>query len=1214
MLKVLTAEHSSPQDVDRLRNEFELGRTLKGLPIVEPLALSTFQGLPALELEEFRGVPLDRLGSVPMPVEVSCASPCGWLTRWPISTREASSTRISKPHNILFNAESGEVRIADFCIASRIAREQTTSRPTRLIEGSLPYVSPEQTGRMNRSMDSRSDLYSLGVTFYELLTGHLPFEATDAIGWVHCHVARKPTAPETVRSAVPAQLSRIVLKLLAKAPDDRYQTAAGLARDLERCLQQWEATGRIAHFPLGEGDVSDRLLIPQRLYGRTAECASLQESFDRVVATGHPELLFVVGPSGSGKSSLVNELHRPIVGRRGLFVRGKFEQYKRDIPYFTLVGAFRELMLDILAESTGSIAAWQSRIGGALGSNGQLIVDLIPEVGLIIGPQPAVPELSLGDAENRLRRVLREFLAAFTTQEHSLVLFLDDLQWADAASVRLLMDVVTHPATRYLLFVGAYRNDEVGPAHPLVRALDEARADGARIRVLAVGPLAGADSTELVADTLHTGAGEVAPLAHALAEKTGGNPFFLIQLLTALHRDGAIAFDAGRGRWTWDLARVRAHPHADNVVELMLGKLRDLPPETQEALKLAACLGATLEANDLAAVFGRDPEGALGAAFEETLLLRLDDTYRFAHDRVQEAAYGLIAEDERPAVHLRIGRELLRRTAGPNLDEHIFGIVNQLNRGSALVTGRRERERIAELNLLAGQRAQKSAAHAAALRYFTAGAELLGAGAWSRRYPLAFGLQIRRAECETATGEFQAADERLSGLLSRARDVVDAAAVACLQVTLYMTIGQGPRAVDAALAYLRRAGIDWSLHPTREDVEQELARLWERLAGCHIEQLIDLPPMTDPQCRAILDVLTISSAPMSFTDENLVALAMARAVNLTLEHGTSDASPQAYVLLGQILGPYYDDYRVAFRFGKLGFDLMERKGPLRFKAVVYLLFALMVNPWRRHLRTSIELEWRAFEAAQQTGNVQFACFALNDIVTFRLASGDPLGEVERSVVEALAFVRKAKFGLVEDTLVTKLRLIRMLRGLTRGLSCFDGENCGDSVGDDFNETKFEQRLDATPSLALAACWHWIRKLQGSCIARDHRTALAAAAKAATYLWTSKSYPEITEYHFYAGLAHAAAFDEGPTEEQAEHLRAVVDHHDQVSTWGESCRRTSRTAPRCCPPSWRGSRVTRRRPRVSTRRRFARPGRTASFSRRPSLMKPPRVSTAGAVSS
>jgi predicted ATPase/signal transduction histidine kinase/tRNA A-37 threonylcarbamoyl transferase component Bud32 len=1143
ILKVLDAKHSRPRDAERLRNEYELGSLLKGLAVVEPLALASFDGLPALELENFQDGALDRIVGRPMPIEPFLRLAARVASIVADIHERGLIHKDLKPENILVNPETGEVKIGDFCIASRIPREQTTARPVRLIEGSLPYVSPEQTGRMNRSIDSRSDLYSLGVTFYQLVTGRLPFEATDAIGWVYCHVARRPPPPETVLPSVPHVLSEIILKLLAKVPDERYQSAAGLAYDLERCLEREREEGRIAPFSLGERDISDRFLIPQKLYGRAADVAVLQDAFERVAATGTPVLALVSGSSGIGKSSVVNELHRPVVARRGAFVRGKFEQYKRDIPYLTVIQAFREIILDILAESADSIADWRRRLLGAVGENGQLVVDLIPEVGLVLGPQPPVPELSLSEAENRLRRVLREFLAAFASEEHPLAIFLDDLQWADPASLNLLVDLVTHPSLRHLLVLGAYRDNEVSPTHPLARAIEQARAAGAAIRTLVLGPLPEAHVGELVADTVHCARWEAEPLAHLVREKTGGNPFFVIQFLAALHQRGLISFDRAGHRWRWDLARIRAEGYTDNVVDLMLSKLHGLPSETQEALKLAACLGARMDADALAVVFERNPEVALRAAIEDDLLLQVENAYRFPHDRVQEAAYSLIPESERPRVHLGIGRLLLAHTAAADVEEKVFDIVNQLDRGVAFIASSAFRERVAELNLMAGVRAQRSAAYATALKYFVTGAEVLASGAGDRRHDLSFALELHRSECELVTRELGAAEERLAALTRRAATTVEAAAVACLQADLYTTSGRPQQAVEACLAYLRRVGIGWSAHPTRDEVQQEFAEMWRRLGSRAIESLADLPPMTDPACRATMDVFTMFTAPASFTDENLCCLAVAHAVNLTLAHGDSDGSSQAYVLLGEILGTNFENYDAAARFGQLGFDLIEKRGPFRHKAAVYFCFAQMVNPWIKHFRSSIELQRRSFEAAEQTGNLQTASFTRNATVTLLIAAGEPLREVERVAEEGLAFARGARFDLVADIITAQLRLVRLLRGLTPRFSSFDG--------DDFDEAAFEQRL-SHPGLSLAAGWYWIRKLQGRFFALDHEAALEAAARAERLLWTARAFPETAEHCFYAGLAHAAAHDAARAEDRPRHIQALAGHHRQLEVWARSC--------------------------------------------------------------
>ncbi|WP_437539214.1 serine/threonine-protein kinase PknK [Sorangium sp. So ce726] len=1147
VMKVLDARRSRPQDIDRLKHEYAIGKLLDHEAAVMPLALETHEGLPALVMEDFGGESLDHLIGAPMDAErfLELAVPIAACVA-AIHERDVLHKDL-KPQNILVNAATGQVKLADFGLASRFSRQQPPTGPPRLIEGSLPYLSPEQTGRMNRGIDSRADLYALGVTFYEMLTGRLPFEAQDPLEWVHCHVARPPRPPSALVPELPEVLSALVLKLLAKMAEDRYQTARGLKHDLERCAAQRRATGRIEPFPLAERDVSGRFHVPQKLYGREDDVAALLCAFERVVATGSPELVLVSGYSGIGKSALVHELYRPIVRERALFLSGKFEQYKRDIPYSTLVQAFRELVLEIFAETEDRIAAFRQRLLGALGSNAQLIVEVIPQVELLIGRQPPVPELPPIEAQNRFRVVFRHFIGVFARQEHPLALFLDDLQWTDSASLGLLGDLLTHPETRHLLVIGAYRDNEVRPSHPLMMAVEQVRKEGARVSDIALGPLSREHLAALVSDALRCRREDAAPLSDLVHEKTAGNPFFAIQFLTALHEERLIAFDEGAERFRWDVARIRGKGFTDNVVDLMVGKLVRLPPSTQRALQQLACLGNTAAVALLTTVRGgleEDVHADLRDAAREGLAFRLDGTYKFLHDRVQEAAYSLIPEGERAAVHLGIGRLLAKRTAPEELEEKIFEIVNQLNRGAALITAREERERAAELNLIAGKRAKGSTAYASALKYFAAGAAFLEEDSWDRRYELTFALAFHRAGCEFLTGELGAAEERLSELARRAGSLADVAAVACARVDLYTTLDRSEIAVEICLDVLRRVGVDWSPHPTDEEVRQEYERMWQRLGSRPIEEILDLPAMTDPDCRAIIDVLTSCDAAALFTDENLLCLMNARMANLSFEHGNSDGSCLAYVRVGTSLGPRFGDYRAGFRFGKLGFDLAEKRGLVRFKARVDLVFWYVINPWTRHMRTSVGPLRRSFYAAEETGDLTYSSCIPTALVALLLAEGEPLGEVQREAEGGLEFTRKARFGLAIDTITTLLQLTRTLRGLTPVFGSFSD--------DQFDERRFERRLEDDPRLAYAKCLYWIRKVQAHFCAGDYAASIEAAARARTVLWMMPSFLDVAEYHFYSALAHAACHDAAPAEERAPHLTALVAHREQLGVWAENC--------------------------------------------------------------
>src|SRR5256886_685842 len=585
------AEETSLGCVEQLQHEYALKAELDADWAARPVALRRYNDRMTLVLEDPGGAPLDRLLGRPLDISqfLRIAIPlAGALRR--VHERGLIHKDI-KPANILMDAAGGGVWLTGFGIASRLPREHQAPALPEVIAGTLAYMAPEQTGRMNRSVDSRSDLYALGVTFYEMLTGQLPFPAADPMKWVHCHIARQPMPPNERVGGVPATLSAIVMKLLAKTAEARYQTAAGVEADLRRCLAEWEATGRIETFALGAHDASDRLLIPEKLYGREREIGALIAVFNRVVDHGTTELVLVSGYSGIGKSSVVHELHKALVPPRGLFASGKFDQYKRDIPYATLGQAFQSLVRSLLTQSEEELGRWRASLMDALGPNGQLMVNLVPELELVIGRQPLVPDLPPQDAQNRFQMVFRRFLGVFARREHPLALFLDDLQWLDAATLDLLGHLVTHPDVRHLLLVGAYRDNEVSPAHPLLRTLKAVRSVDGRVHEIVLEPLELDDVGRLVADALHCKPELARPLAELVQEKTGGNPFFAIQFFIALADEGLLAFDPVTSEWQWNIDRIRAKSYADNVVDLMAGKLERLFANTQEALKQLACLG-----------------------------------------------------------------------------------------------------------------------------------------------------------------------------------------------------------------------------------------------------------------------------------------------------------------------------------------------------------------------------------------------------------------------------------------------------------------------------------------------------------------------------------------------------------------------------------------------------------------------------------------------
>ncbi|MGC2721443.1 MAG: serine/threonine-protein kinase PknK, partial [Candidatus Acidiferrales bacterium] len=891
-------EHPTIETINRLTHEYELRDYLDGAWAVQPVEFVREPGRTMLVVGYAGGEPLARLIGQPMEIgrflrlAVDLSAALGRLHACGLIHKDI------KPANVLVDSETERVWLTGFGITSRLPRERQSPEPPEFIAGTLAYMAPEQTGRVNRSVDSRSDLYSLGITFYEMLTGRLPFTVSDPMEWVHCHIARQPEALSNLLGSVPTAVSAITMKLLRKTAEDRYQTAAGVESDLRRCLVEWEAQGRIYDFVLGDHDTPDRLLIPERLYGRDREIDALLTAFDRIVTGGRPELVLVAGYSGIGKSAVVNELHKPLVPPRGLFASGKFDQYKRDIPYATLAQAFQGLIRPLLGKKEDDLRQWRDALRDALDPNGLLIVELVPELKHIIGEQPPVPELPPQEAQRRFQLVFRRFIGVFARPEHPLALFLDDLQWLDAATLDLLEDLLTRTDLQHLLLIGAYRDNEVDSTHPLIRKLNAIRQTGAAVQDIVLAPLDRDDLTQLLADSLHCEPERASPLAALLHEKTTGNPFFAIQFISTLADEGLLTFDYGEGHWAWDLRRIHTKGYSDNVVELMVAKLSRLPAETQKALQQFACMGNSAEFEVLRMAYQgpfEEMHGHLWEAVRSGLIFRADDSYRFLHDRVQEAAYSLIPKELHAEAHLRIGMLLATHTPPAKREEAIFEIVNQLNRGSHLIASVDDRERVADLNLIAGRRAKTSTAYDSALKYLKAGSTLLTEETWERNYELAFAIEYLIAECELLTAQKVAAENRMSRLAQLAKGRHDYCIVTRLRLTLYTTLDRSDLAAEVFLDWLRRDGTSWSSHPTRADVMREYERIWVLLGSRAIEELIDLPLITDPDVLDTLDVFTEIMTPSQLFDEHLNSLVICRLVTLSLEHGNCDASCFAYV-------------------------------------------------------------------------------------------------------------------------------------------------------------------------------------------------------------------------------------------------------------------------------------------------------------------------------
>jgi transcriptional regulator with GAF, ATPase, and Fis domain len=1065
-----------------------------------------------------------------------------------------------KPSNILVEVARGEAWLGGFTFTTRIQREDHATSQPKLIAGTLAYIAPEQTGRMNRWVDTRSDLYSLGVILYEMLTGELPFKASDPMEWIHCHIARQPATPSERVGGIPRTLSAIVLKLLAKNPEDRYQTARGLEADLLRCLAELESAGRIDQFPLGADDVPDRLLIPERLYGRDREIASLVDAFEQVARDGRQALVLVSGYSGVGKSSIVNELRQTVVRRHGLFAAGKLEPHERDTPFAPIIRALRDLVQSILVLSDAVVEKWGDDIRRALGANAQLIIDFVPEVQLIIGPQKPVADLPPQQAQARFYGVLQHFVSAFARSGHPLVLFVDDLQWLDRASLDLVRNLAAQDEGMHLLLVGAYRQNEVGPTHPLTATLSAIRGT-AVVHEIDPAPLQREDIYALISDTLHQSQLEIEPLANVVYEKTAGNPFFAKQFLQELAYERCLAFDTSAGAWKWDLALIQAHGYTENVFDLLATKLDRLSADTQQALQHLACLSRG-RPDALSIVLGCSEDKLLvrfSEASDAGLLWRSEGGYAFSHDRIREAAYALIPEHERATVHLRIGRALLAKLPALDNSEKVFEVVDQLNRGVALVTSPAEQVQIAELNLIAGQRARLSSAYKSALVYLAAGEALLSEENWRQHYNLRFSLALHRAECEFLTGELIAADERLSRLQDRALGPTDLAAVTCLRIDVYTTLDRTDRAIEVGLEQLRVLGIELPMHPilvwsgscfvdpSEDEIHKEYDRLRQQLEEQPIEELAALPSTSDPHLLALMEILRAMLPAARFANIKLLFLVLFRMVNLSLHRGHSDASTVAYAEMSQVLGPLFGNFRDGFRFGNLGLALAEREEFTRSRAKVYTVVAYHVLPWTGPIPVATSLMRRAFERAQETGDLLFAAFSSSHLISLGLAAGNRLEDLQLEAEEHLKASRTWGFGLLVACFLGQLHLVRSLIGQD-GASSRSDEQSREEAG-------LEARLEQNPRLAIAACWYWIRRLQARFHEGSYTSALEMGVKAERLLWTCQTFFEFAEYHFYSALTHAKAWDSAPKAEARRHHQALSSHQAQLATWATNCAET-----------------------------------------------------------
>jgi predicted ATPase/signal transduction histidine kinase len=1153
VIKLLKAEYPTFRELVQFRNQYAIalnflalgeGNTavakLAGpsdldLPgVAVPIAMENYRNGFALVMEDYGGISLKNYTDGKclnldefFPLAISLAKTLEGLELNRIIHKDI------KPSNILINPTTKEVKLIDFSIASLLPRETQEIQNPNVLEGTLAYISPEQTGRMNRGIDYRADFYGLGVTFYELLAGELPFKSNDPLELVHCHIAKMPTALEDI----PGVLSDIVLKLMAKNAEERYQTARGIRHDLEICWQQWQETGSIASFSLGTRDLSDRFLIPEKLYGRETEIETLLAAFERV-SENATEMMLVTGFSGIGKTAVVSEVHKPIVRQRGYFIKGKFDQFQRNIPFSAFAQAFSSLMGQLLAESEASLQKWKEKILAALGENGRVIIDVIPELEGIIGKQPPVTELSARAAQNRFNLLFGKFVGAIATAEHPLVIFLDDLQWADSASLKLMQLLTDDGDTPHLLLIGAYRDNEVNPTHPLMLTLDEIAKSGATVNRITLAPLNLDALNRLVADTLRCPLERSLPLTELVHRKTGGNPFFSNQFLKSLHADGSIYFDFDAGCWQCDIAKVRELSLTDDVVEFMALQLEKLPESTRNLLKLAACIGNQFDLGTLAIVSEKTPEETtkdLWLALKEGLILPLSETYKFyqqenthsplpithyllpkykfLHDRVQQAAYSLIPEEEKKTVHLKIGQLLLRNTKEEEREEKIFDLVNQLNYGVDLIATPAEREQLAQLNLIAGGKAQAATAYTAALEYLTTGQKLLAADCWQSQYELALAIYEAAAEAAYLGTEFEKMEQWVEIVLQQGKTLLDAVKVYEVKIQASMAQNQPLAGIATALPVLRQLGVELPESPQPEDIERGLAETASLLAGKQPEELIELPEMTSPEKLAALRILSKVVPTAYVAAPQLLPLIVLQQVNLSIKHGNAADSAFAYANYGQILCGAVGDLEKGYQFGKVALEVLSRLNARSLFAKTFVIVYFCIAHWREHLLKTLKPFQEAFAIGQETGDIEYGAYAALNYGIHSYLTGRELAELSLEMENYTLQFRQLKQE-------TALNYHEIFRQGVLNLLGFAEENPWQLIGEAYNE-KVMLPVHQSVNDSLAIAHVSTNKLLLAYLFGEYDLAVENAELVGTYLNEATAFAGIPIYYFYDSLARLA---------------------------------------------------------------------------------------------
>ncbi|MFN6572638.1 AAA family ATPase [Dendronalium sp. ChiSLP03b] len=1159
VIKLLKREYPSFSELVQFRNQYAIAKNLNIPGIIQPYSLEPYDNAYALVMEDFGGISLQEFtqGKI-LTLEQFLAITLQLLDTLHQLHQQRVIHKDIKPANILIHPDTKQIKLIDFSIASLLPREtQEIQSPNRL-EGTLAYLSPEQTGRMNRGIDYRSDFYSLGVTFFELLSGQLPFESHEPMELVHYHIAKQPPFVYDFNPNLPLMLGEIVRKLMAKNAEDRYQSALGLKHDLAICLEQWQQIGKHTWFELGQRDISDRFLIREKLYGRESEVQTLLEAFGHV-ANGDSELMLVAGFSGIGKTAVVNEVHKPIVRWKGYFIKGKFDQFNRNIPLSAFVQAFRDLIGQLLSESDTQLEQWQSKILAAVGENGQLLIEVIPELEQIIGKQSAIAELSGSAAQNRFNLLFQKFIQVFTTPEHPLVMFLDDLQWADSASLNLLKLLMAQSNWGYLFIIGAYRDNEVFAAHPLMLTLDEIEKASSCVNTLTLAPLSQADVNHLIADSLSCTTEQALPLTELVYQKAKGNPFFTTQFLKALHEDGLIIFDWEAGFWQCDVAQVRSLALTDDVVEFMAQQLQKLPPNTQDVLKLAACIGNQFDLATLAIVYEKSQtetaadlwkalqEGFViptndiykfyqtetSAATVQTSIQKVDTcAYKFLHDRVQQAAYLLIPEGQKQATHLKIGQLLQQNYSEIEQEEKLFDIVGHLNLGQELITQPSDRQELAELNLVTGQKAITSTAYAAAMVYLQTAMGLLTTDCWQNQYELTLNIYVATAEAEYLNLNFEGSLNLAEIAMIKVNNLLDKVKVYELKMQIHIAQLEMVTAVDIGLEVLEKL----TIYLLTVEVDKELI-----IDLPNLDDLDNLPTMTDPYKLAAMQILKILCAPVFMAKPEIFPQIIITMINLCLQYGNSSISSFAYGFYGLLLVGFSQIDR-GYHAGLIALKLLDKFNAKELKAKVYNLFNSNIRTWKEHAKNSIEPLREGVQAGLEVGDLEWGGYCAANLCSYLFFTEDNL---ESAVQQQRVYVDLC-INIKQEIPIHFSQVWRQL-GLNLQRQAEDPLLL---IGESFDEEKILPRIIAAKSGTVLFVFY-VAKTILLYLLNDSSQALKNVELAQEQAGAAFGFMQVVVINFYHSLTLLNCYNKVTVNEQEKYFNQVNINQEKMKFWAEN---------------------------------------------------------------